>query len=269
MSPALLVAGLVAVTGALLLAAGLLALVVPLIEGRERGWPWWCVGLLALSAPLLAAFWQFEKRLERGQGTPLVVPSLFASAGLRRSLAAAFFFYALAPFFLVFAVYEQAGLGHGALAAGLAILPLGIGFLLGPLVSAALVRRLGSRAATAGMGLEVAGLLAVAALVGCDAPAWLPAPLFLIGMGQGIALPALVRLNVDQVDTRWAGLAAGLVTATLQISASVSTAVIGGLFFALASDSPQALGVRAAFAVTALVISASLALAAVLALPRR
>lgn len=252
------------VKGALLLAAGLLALVVPPIEGRERGWPWWCFGLLALGPPLLVAFWRCEQRLERGHGTPLVPPSVLASPGLQRSLAATFCFYTLAPFFLVFAVYEQTGLGHGALAAGLAVLPFGIGYLLGPLCSAAVARRLQADTAAFGMGLEVVGALAAAGLAWADAPAWLAAPLFLIGLGQGIALPALVRLNVDQVDARWAGLAAGLVNATLQISAAMSTATIGGLFFALASHGTGPEAVKSAFAVALLAIAAGLALAAVL-----
>jgi len=107
-------------------------------------------------------------------------------------------------------------------------------------------------------------MLAAAASARSDAPAWLPVPLFFIGMGQGIALPALVRLNVDQVDARWAGLAAGLVNATLQISAAVSTAVIGGLFFSIASDLGGVGDVKAAFSIAALAIGGCLALAAVL-----
>lgn len=257
------------VAGTLLLAAGLLAVVVPLIEGRERHWPWWSVGVLALSAPLLVAFWKYEKRRERENRMPLVVPSLLAAPALRRSLAATFFFYSIAPFFLVFAVYQQAGLGRDALAAGMAILPLGIGFLLGPLCSPRLARRLGSGTAAFGMALEVAGMAVAAALAWVDAPAWLPLPLFLIGLGQGIALPALVRLSVDQVDARWAGLAAGLVNATLQISAAVSTAVIGGLFFSLASDGDGASNVKAAFSVATLAIGGGLALAAVLSRKRQ
>ena len=252
------------IVGALLLAAGLLAVVLPLIEGRERGWPWWCVSLLALGPPLLLAFWRCEQRQERGHGTPLVPPSVLASPGLRRSLAATFFFYTIAPFFLVFAVYEQTGLGHDPLAAGLAVLPLGIGFLLGPLCSATVARRLGPHTAAFGMGLEVVGMLAAAGLAWVDAPGWLPAPLFLIGLGQGVALPALVRLNVDQVDARWAGLAAGLVNATLQISAAVSTATIGGLFFALSSHGIGPGAVRTAFSVALLAIGACLGLAVVL-----
>ncbi|GAB3091610.1 MFS transporter [Bordetella muralis] len=250
------------VPGALLLASGLLALVVPLVEGREHHWPWWCVALLCLSAPFLCVFWWYEKRQELADRTPLVLPSILAARGLKRSLAAAFFFYSLAAFFFVFAVYEQAGLANDALAAGLAILPLGIGFFLGPLCAPPIARRLGSRTAAFGMILEALGLVMVAVLACIDASSWLVFPLFLIGAGQGIALPALVRLNVDQVDTRWAGLASGLVTATFQISAAVSVAIIGGLFIAIAPDGAAAHDVRLGFAVASLAIGAALALAA-------
>ncbi|MGN6093676.1 MAG: MFS transporter [Luteibacter jiangsuensis] len=252
------------VPGALLLAAGLLALVVPLIEGREQHWPWWCVALLIASGPVLVSFWRFERRQERLGGTPLVYPSLLKARGLQRSLSATFFFYWLAPFFLVFAVYEQVGLGHNALATGFAILPLGVGFLLGPLCSPRLAKRMGARTAALGMLFEVLGALAACMLALAQAPAWLPAPLFLIGLGQGIALPALVRLNVDQVDPRWAGLAAGLVSATLQISAAVATALVGGLFFTLAPDGGGARLTQVGFAFATLTIGAALAVAAAL-----
>jgi len=250
------------VPGALLLAAGLLALVIPLIEGRELHWPWWCIVLLSLSMPVLHVFWQYEKNQELAGRTPLVVPSLLGVRGLRRSLAATFFFYSLAAFFFVFAVYEQAGLGHDALAAGMAILPLGIGFFLGPLCNPLIVRRLGSYTAASGMILEVLGLVMVAALAFADASTWLTLPLFLIGAGQGIALPALVRLSVDQVEPRLAGLASGLVNAVLQTSAAVSVAMIGGLFIKIAPDGASAHDVRIGFAVASLTIGASLALAA-------
>jgi MFS family permease len=47
--------------GAFLLATGLLSLVVPLIEGRENNWPWWCAGLMILSVPILYLFLRYEK----------------------------------------------------------------------------------------------------------------------------------------------------------------------------------------------------------------
>jgi len=257
------------VSGAFLLAAGLLAVVVPLIEGRERHWPWWCLAVLIVSVPLLFTFWRHEKQQELQGGTPLVLPSLLAARGLQRSLLATFFFYALAAFFLVFAVYEQAGLGNEALDAGLAILPLGVGLFVGPWCGPTITRRLGSRTASLGMVLEVVGLVLVAVMALDDAPRWLPIPLFVIGLGQGIALPALVRLNVDHVDARWSGLAAGLVSASLQISAAVSVALIGGLFFALAPDGAAAADVRSGFAIATLAVAGALAIAAALSAPRQ
>lgn len=247
--------------GAVALAASLLALVVPIIEGRQRQWPWWCVGLLLASGPLLLLFWRHEQRCVRRGQMPLVLPSLLQIRGLRRSLSATFFFYALAAFFLVFAVYQQSALGRSSASAGLAILPLGLGFLLGPLCGSAF-RRLAAQGASHGMVMEVAGLLAVATLALLDMPSWLPLPLFLIGAGQGIALPALVKQSVDHVDARHAGLAAGIVSATLQISAALSVALVGGVFFAVAPDMAAPADVRTAFVLASLVIAASLAIAA-------
>jgi MFS family permease len=252
------------IQGAILLAAGLLALVLPLIEGRENHWPLWCIILLILSMPLLLIFWHYEKKQESTGASPLVYPSLLMKSGLRRNLGSAFFFYALASFFLIFAVYEQGALSHDTLATGLAILPLGIGFFLGPWCSPSIVSRLGSRTAAFGMILEVTGLIFIALLSVTGNSFYLPLPLFIIGLGQGIAIPALVRLNVDQVDPGFSGLAAGLVSATLQISAAVFVALIGGLFFTLAPDGASVMKIQLSFGISTSVIAVSLGLAAML-----
>jgi len=255
--------------GAALLALGLLALVVPLIEGRERGWPVWSLGVLALAPLLLFVFWQHQKGRERSGASPLVSPAALSSRALRRTLLATLFFYALAAFFLIFAVYQQAGLHHGPLAAGIAILPVGLGLLLGALSGPRVARRLHARTAAFAMSLEAAGLTVAAVLAACAAPAWLPFPLALIGIGQGIAHPALVRLNVDQVEARWAGLAAGVVSAVLQISAALSVALVGGVFFSMVPDGAGADVVADGFAFASLLIAASLAIAAALSWPRQ
>ncbi|MFP3813629.1 hypothetical protein SB660_21735, partial [Bacillus sp. SIMBA_005] len=82
--------------------------------------------MLTLSPALLALFWRYEAQRERS-GAPALMPLSVISAtrGLPLGLLAAVLLYALAAFFLTFAVYQQAGLGRDALAAGLAILPLG------------------------------------------------------------------------------------------------------------------------------------------------
>ena len=251
--------------GAILLALGVLALVVPLIEGREHGWPGWSLGVLALSPTLLAFFWRYEKHREHLGASTLVPPSVIsATRGLALGLLAAVLLYALAAFFLTFAVYQQAGLGRGALAAGLAILPLGIGQLLGPTCGLRLSRWLGSSAATFGMSLEALGLVLAAGAAAIDRPSWLWVPLLVVGIGQGIALPALVRLNVDLVEPRWAGLAAGMVSAAMQLGAALSVALVGGLFFSLAPDGAGVEDVASGFAAACLMIASAMAIAAVL-----
>jgi len=252
------------IPGAALLAAGLLALVFPLIEGREKHWPWWCQALLITCIPLLLAFWQYEKKKESKGDSPLIYPSLFRRSGLRRSLGAAFFFYSLASFFLIFAVYEQGALGHDTLATGLAVLPFGIGFFFGPWCSPTIVKRFGSRTASFGMLLEVFGLILAAILSLKGISSYLFLPLFTIGLGQGIAIPALLRLNVDQVDPRFSGLAAGVVTATFQISAAVFVALIGGLFFTLAPDGVNPPEIQSAFGISTAVLGSLLGMAALL-----
>ncbi|MFS2168405.1 MFS transporter, partial [Variovorax sp. Varisp62] len=49
--------------GMLLAAAGSVAVVLPLVEGREQGWPLWSWLCLAAALPLLAAFAFQQRRL--------------------------------------------------------------------------------------------------------------------------------------------------------------------------------------------------------------
>lgn len=250
--------------GVVLLAVALSALVVPLIEGRERGWPIWAIVLLIAFLPLMRLFWRHEQHVVHRGGDPLVVPALLNVPGLCRGLAATLFFYALAAFFLTFSVYEQAGLGRTPLNAGLAILPLAIGFLLGPLTSPWFSRRFGNKTPAVGMLLEATGLFGVAAVVVLILPSALSPALFLIGLGQGIALPTLVRAVVDRVENRWAGLAAGLVNSVLQISAALAVALIGGLFYAVLGARSDTAAIEHAFAISTVAIGAALVVAAFL-----
>ncbi|MEM5313387.1 MFS transporter [Paraburkholderia sp. JHI869] len=251
--------------GMALLAVALAALVIPLIEGRERGWPVWTWALLACAAPLFAIFWRYEARVANAGRDALVPPTIFAAPGLVRGLVATLFFYSLAPFFMMFAIYVQRALGLAPLEVGLRILPLGIGFLIGPLLNPLIARRFGHRAAAAGMAIEGCGLFWTAMLVHDERLHALSASLFLIGFGQGVALPALVRRNVECVDRRWSGLAAGLVSSVLQVSAALAVALLGGLFFALAGPQTNGAQVAHAFATTVAIIGILLFVAAFLA----
>lgn len=245
-------------TGAFWLAAALFALVGPLIEGRELGWPAWSFVVLALSPVLGAIFWTYEKRLVALGGNPLVHPDAFREPGLLRGLTAALVFYAMASFFLIFPLYEELGLGASARTAGLAFLPFGLGFLVGSQFARVASARIGALAASAGMSVTALGMLTLAALVRGHASLGLEPVLLVMGLGQGTAMPSMIRAVIDRVDVRWSGLASGLVNATLQIGAALSVAIIGGLFFAKAGPAPTLDSLGDAFSAALVCIAVAL-----------
>ena len=250
------------VGGALWLAATLSALVVPLIEGRELGWPVWSFALLAATPLLGAIFWTYEKRLVARGGNPLVHPDAFRQPGLLRGLTATIVFYSMASFFLIFPMYEEFGLGYSARAAGLAFLPFGLGFLIGSQFARFAIARLGALAASAGMATTALAILTLAYLVHRCASLGVEPALLVMGFGQGTAMPAMIRAVIDRVDPRWSGLASGLVNATLQIGAAISVAVIGGLFFSRMGQGAQLETIGDAFALSLLCIAAALTVGA-------
>lgn len=63
--------------GAGLIAVTQLLLTLPLLEGRDQGWPAWMLACLIASAPCLALFLAYERRLAARGGSPLVPLRLF------------------------------------------------------------------------------------------------------------------------------------------------------------------------------------------------
>lgn len=251
--------------GALLSMLTLGALIVPLIEGREAGWPWWS-RLSLMAAPLLGwLFWCYETRLHAAGGAPLINPIALRAPGLGRALWVALSFYMIGAFFLLLSIYLQGALHTSALSAGLIFLPFGIGFLLGPLLTPRCARVLGNYVNPVGMSLEVIGLVALAWLV-LMAPPPSPLPtgalavvLFLIGFGQGLALPTLMRMVTSRVAPAYSGMIAGITSSTLQVSTSLSVAVIGNIFYTLLDNRGDAPAIAHAFTVALLCMAGCIA----------
>ena len=245
-------------------------LIVPLIEGRDAGWPWWSWLSLA-AAPLLARFfWRFEARLALAGGAPLLDPAALRAPGLGRALLVALSFYAIGSFFLLFSSYLQDALHVSALDAGLVFLPFGAGFLLGPLSTPWFRRRLGEWVNPIGMGLETAGFLGLAWLIaatpGGMAPPSTPLAvlLFCIGFGQGLALPTLMKMITGRVAPAHSGMIAGIAGSTLQLSTALSVALIGGIFYTVLGGRNEPAAIAHAFVVAALCIAGCLGAGVVL-----
>ncbi|MGW1592597.1 MFS transporter [Streptomyces sp. NPDC002343] len=246
--------------GTALLAAALCALLLPLTEGRAAGWPLWSLLLLG-AAPLCAwAFHRVERRAERTAGSPLLPPSLLASAGVRRGLLLGLpVFTGFAGWMFVTAVTLQQGLGYGALRAGLALVPMGVTQFAASMLVPRAVRRFGGRAVALAAVAHLAGLATMAgtALLGPWphlSPLALAPGLALCGIGQGLQLPLYFRFLLAAVPDRLAGTGSGLAATLQQSCLAVGVATLGSLFLSLVPGA----GMRRALVVVLAVQAAGL-----------
>jgi hypothetical protein len=90
----------------------------------------------------------------------------------------------------------------------------------------------------------------------------------LAGLGQGIAYPRLFNTALGDVAPHQAGVAAGVLTSSLQIGAAISVAGIGSLFFAVLGQGIGRDAYAHAFGIAQGATSAALAVAMVLSVPR-
>jgi len=149
--------------GMLLVAAASVAVVLPLVEGRQQGWPLWSWLCLAAALPLALLFAFQQRRLAARGGAPLVAPVLMADArfvnGLLTTLA---FYVGNASLYFVLALYLQQGLALGALRSGLVFTALALGFFATSMGGARIARRFGGKPPIAlGALLLAAGRAAV------------------------------------------------------------------------------------------------------------
>jgi EmrB/QacA subfamily drug resistance transporter len=237
--------------GTFLLGLTVLALLVPLTEGRSLRWPAWTIASLVVFPVLAAAFWAFERRAERAGRTPLVPPSLVRHRSMRRGLLLALpFFGGFGAFMFCYALLVQVGLHASALTAGLGLVPMGATFLLASLSTSRLLARLGPKVLTAGGLLQAAGLIALATTVWLGWP-HLPvielAPgMAVAGFGQGLLMSPIFGVVLSQVPPAAAGAGSGVLTTTQQTALALGVATLGSLFLTLAGDG---IGVRTGFVV--------------------
>jgi MFS family permease len=253
--------------GVLLLSAALGSLVVGLSIGREQGWSPWVLGLIAASPLLLAWFFAYEKRIAREGGMPLLDPALLQIGTFRRGLVVALLFFCTSPFYLFFSLYLQAGLGVGALAAGLAVLPYGVANFIGPMMATRAGPRLRRWLFGLGMGVQVLSYGGVALCAATQTGGVLLfLALFCGGFGQGVAMPEMINFILGDVPAKDTGFAAGAMNSTLQIGSAISVAAIGALFFTMlgggsgAAAYGHALGIAMAAICVALICSLLLGL---------
>ncbi|WP_330337274.1 MFS transporter [Streptomyces sp. NBC_00557] len=263
-------------TGVILVTAGLAAVVLPLVEGREQGWPTWTWECLVAAVPLLAAFWWTQRRKAARDKSPLVHPSLFEDRAFGVGVVSLLvFFAAMASFFLVLALYLQEGRGLSALESGLLFIPLGLGFFIGSAQSPKVAAKLGKQVLTIGALLQAVGNVALAAtaweLGGSGSVAWCIPAMVLAGFGMGFVVAPLASLVLEGVAPHHAAAASGVFSTAQEMGNAVGIAVIGVVFFSVAGHKVTAHSYSHAFGAGLLVQAAICVAVALLVqlLPRK
>jgi EmrB/QacA subfamily drug resistance transporter len=240
-APALERTGGVDWIGLLLLAAGLVAILVPLIEGQQKGWPLWTYLLLAAGIVLLVLFAVYEVFYVKRGNSPLVPPHLFSHPAFTGgTILALVYFAAFTSIFFTISLLWQEGLGHTALESGLVSVPFAIGSIIASSQSNRLAQRLGRTVLLLGTALVVLGLGAVWLILLSVKPADLTSwqfllPLFFAGLGNGMFIAPNAQFIVATVDPSEAGAASGVIATMQRIGAAIGIAIIGSVLFGVAN----------------------------------
>ena len=264
--------------GLVLLAAAIGLLVVPLVLGHQEDWPLWGWLMLAAGAALFTAFVAYENRLAGRGGHPLIHRRVLRSPGMVPAASAVFLvMMAVSGFSFSLTLHLQAGLGEGALRAGLTLAPMLVGFGVAGLTWQRLPKRLNRPLPALGLLVVAAGFAVLGlSLRGGDRPdAWQLALLLVTGYAGGCSYSPLFGRALGRVDPAQAADASGVLITVLQLSQVVGVAVVGTVFLSQVSYPAPHSASGHAMAVVVLVCAAlSLAAAAFahrtrLVVPRR
>jgi EmrB/QacA subfamily drug resistance transporter len=236
--------------GVLLSALGLLAIVFGIIEASSYGWihalkPFAVAGwelelgglsivpfAILLGLLILAGFVLWERRVDRGEGMPLVSLRLFQNHGFVAG-AAVTGVMMLGQNGVIFSlpVFLQSVRSLDAFHTGLTLLPMSVMLFIVSPVAAMLTKKIPhKRLVQTGLVVNVCALLSLRWALGVDVPlGWLVPGLALYGIGLGLVLSQINNLTLSSVPVEEAGEASGITNTFRQIGSSLGAAIIGSV----------------------------------------
>lgn len=219
-------------SGTSLVTLSLVAIMLPLVEGREHGWPLWTWLSFGCAPVLFAVFVGHQRRRSAAGRAPLVDFAVFRSSGFRvGSLVAGAFGMVPAAFFFVLAVYLQQGRGFSPVFSGTVFVAVGVGYFVSMPLATVLAARLGRQVLALGaVGVGI-GCLLVAAADSASSSLVLAPGLASAGFGIGLVLVPVSAMVLADVDADHAGAASGVLATGQQIGGALGVAVIGVIFF--------------------------------------
>ncbi|MET8423363.1 MFS transporter [Nocardia sp. NPDC004860] len=228
--------------GTLVLAGGLVAVVYPLVQGENNGWPVW--GWLCLAAGVVALAGLALAESRRQATAPLLPLPVFRrpafSVGL---LVQLLFSIGMQGFFLIFALWLQAGQGYTPMQAGVLTVAFSAGGFLTAPAADGLAVKFGRWVLLAGALLMAGGFgwvgYAVDHAAAHHTGAWPLVPgLLLAGAGLGFLVVPLANVVLSAVPAETASAGSGILSTAQQFGGALGVAVIGTVFFHHSSAGP-------------------------------
>jgi predicted MFS family arabinose efflux permease len=212
--------------GAALATGGMLLLIHAFVRAPDIGWgATFTIVELAVAALVLVGFVGNELRARN----PLVPFSIFRIKGLAAAnLTQLIAFAGLYSMFFFLSLYMQTVLGYSPMQTGLAYLPLTGGFVLAAAIATPLLPRVGSKPLIlVGALLASAGiyLLSRAPVDGAFVADLLPG-IVVVALGVGAVFTGVTTAATEGVPADKAGIASGLLNASMQFGGALGLAVL-------------------------------------------
>jgi EmrB/QacA subfamily drug resistance transporter len=216
------------IPGAALSMVGLGAVIYGLIEAPNHGWtaPETLL-VFAAGAAVLALFVVWERRTRE----PMLDLRFFRNPRFTAAnIAVTLVFFALLGSMFSMTQYLQFVLGYSALEAGIRMMPMALGMMIGAPLSARLVEHVGSKVVvTAGLTLVAVGLALLSRLDVDSGYPQLLASLGVMAFGMGLTMAPSTEAIMGAIPRSKAGVGSAMNDTTRQVGGALGIAVIGSL----------------------------------------
>ncbi|GAB2710736.1 MFS family permease [Microbacterium marinum] len=224
--------------GIVLFALTILALMWPFLftTGSPEDDPnrWWLLSAFAVFAALF--FW-WERRYAASGKQPLIPFAMFRIPSFRNgTLVIIAYFTAIPPMFLLTTLFLQTGVGISPVFAGMVSIGFAVASAATSYYGGLLVTRFGRPLVTAGLGVVLVSVVALAVVAYTLPPEVVPygmaAVLLVAGAGGGLVIAPNQTITLSEIPVREGGLAGSVGQLGQRVGTSVGTAIGLSLFYA-------------------------------------
>jgi len=219
--------------GVLLSSGGLVTLMYGIVQAGEHGWSSGDALVPALAGlGLLAVFFAWERRLTARPGAqPLIDLGLFASRSFTWGVILTAF-GGLGLFGALFALpqYLQAIAGLDAQGAGLRLLPIIAGLVMGAVPADRLAARAGAKlTVAAGFAITVVGMLLGASMTATSGDGFIALWTFVVGAGGGICFATAASAALVELSAERSGVGSALLQTVVKLGPAFGASILGSV----------------------------------------